>query len=111
MTMREKLIELIQEFDNFFYELPITNPIMVPEPVPCEHAKEPLDFENAELVNIDLLSNKITICHGGDWQEPKMYTLHYNEEINAFTPIPQTIIHNTFRDGLTLNTIKRILRV
>lgn len=43
-----------------------------------EESYEDLDFENFEILNIDIDSDTFVFCAGGDWQDPLEVTVTYD---------------------------------
>ncbi len=64
--------------------------------------KEVIDFENFEILSI--YDDKMTVCAGGDWQEPLIFSLvSYGDKLQA------TDIMSGFRIGLNIDKIDSLL--
>lgn len=71
---------------------------------------ENIDFENHEIVEINLDTNTMVIACGGDWQDPLEFSVtlkddtrfHYN---NDAIPVAK------WKDGMTNEEVKKLLKI
>ena len=67
-----------------------------------EDGFEDLDVESWEILSID--ENQMTMCAGGDWQQPQIFTLEWYEH-NLLKVVSKT---NGYEDGLSNEEILKI---
>jgi hypothetical protein len=110
MTLREKLIHDIDtcggpgeySIQELPYELDfsvlITNghdpadPNINPSDYLDYDPNDPWDFENFAMLALDLENSTVKVVGGGDWQDPLLVVLHYENDM--FTPVEGTIVRN-----------------
>lgn len=71
---------------------------------------EQIDFENHEILEINLDTNTMIISAGGDWQDPIRFSVtlkddtrfHYNNDA-----VPET----DWKDGMTNEEVKKLLNI
>lgn len=68
-----------------------------------EFEEEEVDLENWEIISIS--DDKLTMCAGGDWQEPTTFSLvPYDENY-----LMVTNVHEGYEDGMHYDDVLKIL--
>ena len=82
-NLKNFLISLYEKSPETFdlYELPYEMKFKsLPMVKSDEIDEEVVDFENTEILNIDLDNNTITIVAGGDWQTPTKFSVVFKDD-------------------------------
>lgn len=69
---------------------------------------EDLNFENFELLEIDIERHRIKICAGGDWKAPHAFWCYYRND--AFEPDFTTLeVHTNYTKGMDIEQFKKVM--
>ena len=68
-----------------------------------------VDFENHEILDIDFDTNTIKFVAGGDWQQPVEFTVTLKEHGKFYHNEDSVIQDADYRDGLTMEQIKKMI--
>lgn len=71
---------------------------------------EDVDFENCEILDINLGENKITFVAGGDWQDPTEFTVELKDDCHFHLIEDSVDMDATFKDGLTETQIINLIK-
>jgi len=103
MTMREALVQAVVE--GMSYEMAWDN---LPEPQ--DASGEPLDFENFEMLDIDLERNRIHICCGGDWQDSHNFWCDFRND-HFVADLSTLVLNAPYKQGMDSRAIHRALGI